>query len=474
MRPSASVFVVRVSPSITIDGMLFLLSDIVKLVALAGVTVLIDWRLGVVALSIAPLLSVLAFIYHRRVGEKYKGVRDLQSSAFRVFHEALSTIRVVKAFVQEAAEQAAFEERSKSSSDARIRLGYADAVFGAAVNLTAAAGMAMVLYVGIHNVQTGRLTLGSLLLVITYLSQLYAPLQNITYHLASLKASSASLERAFEVLEAASESAPIPVAPLAAPAFRAKGAIRFDRVTFAYGSKTPLIRQFSADLPAGSRIGVIGRTGSGKTTIVNLLVRFISPQSGRILLDGVDIASLDLAVLRRQFAFVLQEPVLFSTTIAQNIAYGRPAAPREAIIEAAKAACAHDFIQRLPQGYDTNTGERGFLLSGGERQCISIARAFLVDSPILILDEPTSSVDVRTEAEVLQATERLMAGRTCFFISHHLHALSNCDYLFKLSHSSPLEVIPCHDIASVETFLREGSKPEEHVIQGFPAFPIAD
>jgi len=448
--------------SITIDGALFLMSDVLKLVAMASATLLIDWRLGIVALSVAPLLAIQGLIYERRIGGRYKQVKELESSAFRTIHEALSTIRVVKVFVQEKAEEQRFLRRSSEASDARIRLGHADGLFGLAVNLTTALGMATVLYVGVRNVQSDVVTLGSLLLVITYLVQLYAPLQNITYHFASLKAAAASVDRALEVFdnppESAPESAPESV-PESASAIettrRALGSIEFENVTFAYPGKPPILNDFSFDIPPGARIGLLGKTGAGKTTLLNLLVRFISPQSGRILLDGEEIQNIDLSELRRQFAFVLQEPVLFSTTIAENIAYGNPGAGEEEIVRAAKEACAHEFILRLPNGYQTEVGERGVLLSGGERQRISIARAFLIDAPILVLDEPTSSIDVETEAEVLQATERLSAGRTCFFVSHRLRTLMNCDFLFRFAHGHPLEVSICDPGADFDSLLRD-------------------
>lgn len=430
--------------SITIDGALFLISDVIKLVGMIAVTLFIDWHLGLVALSIVPLLVVYSVVYQYQVGDRYKRVKEMESSALRVVHEVLSTMRVVKAFVQEEKENQRFAHRCLSAEEARLRLAYADGLFGFVVNFTTALGMAMVLLVGIRNVQSGALTLGSLLLVITYLVQLYAPLQNITYHLASLKASAASVWRALEVLDAAPE---LPGTQHFGkserqPAYRSSGAIHFENVSFAYDSKSPILQNFSLSIAPGSRVGVIGRTGAGKTSFVNLLVRFVSPTSGRILLDGRDIQSIHLAELRRQFAFVLQEPVLFSTTIAENIAYGQPGACHERIVQAAKDARIHDFIEQLPQRYNTEAGERGLLLSGGERQRISIARAFLQDAPILILDEPTSALDVGTELEILKTLDRLVDGRTCFLISHRLDAVANCDFILNLNNQLSPETCP--------------------------------
>jgi ATP-binding cassette subfamily B protein len=208
--------------------------------------------------------------------------------------------------------------------------------------------------------------------------------------------------------------------------------VEFRDVSFGYEESHPILRDLSVIIPAGIRVGIAGKTGVGKTTLVSLLNRFYDPSSGQILLDGVDLRHYKLVDLRQQFALVLQEPVLFSTTIAENIAYGRLGASQHEIVEAAKAADAHDFIMHLPKGYQTRVGERGMRVSGGERQRISLARAFLKNAPILILDEPTSSVDVKTEAVIMDAMERLMRGRTTFFISHRPNTLQNCDIVISL------------------------------------------
>jgi len=213
---------------------------------------------------------------------------------------------------------------------------------------------------------------------------------------------------------------------------RAAGSIEFRNVSFAYEANNRVLHNISFDLPAGTRLGIAGRTGSGKTTIASLVARFYDPAEGEILLDGIDLRDYKLADLRNQFAIVLQEPVLFSTTIAENIAYGRAGATEDEIIDAAKAANAHDFIVNLPDGYQTVVGERGMRLSGGERQRISLARAFLKDAPILILDEPTSSVDVKTEAGIMEAMQKLMKNRTTFMIAHRLSTLEDCDARLEL------------------------------------------
>jgi ATP-binding cassette subfamily B protein len=440
--------------SITIDGALFLLSDAVKLSAMVCVTLMIDWRLALVALSITPFLMVFAFVYQRRVGGRYREVRRMESSAIKIIQEVLSAIRVVKAFGQEDAEEKRFVTRSSEAQSARIRLAFADASFGLALNVTTATGMALVLYVGVRNVQAGVVTLGSLLMVITYLVQLYNPLQNITYHVASLQTSAASVDRAFEIFNEQPEGVPATAAKQQhhVPR-RAHGAIEFRNVHFAYEADRPVLDDLSLRIAPGARVGIVGKTGAGKTTFVNLLVRFHEPSNGEILLDGVNLKNYSIESLRNQFALVLQESTLFSTSIARNIAYGCPDATQEQIVEAAIAANAHKFIMSLPHGYETEVGDRGNMVSGGERQRIALARAFLKNAPILILDEPTSALDARTEADILAAMDKLMEGRTTFFISHRLGALSNCDVLLKFEGNRAIELPVPDSVAEIESFV---------------------
>ena len=239
----------------------------------------------------------------------------------------------------------------------------------------------------------------------------------------------AGAERAFAILDLAPD---VPERPDALPIGRAAGAITFEHVSFGYGEGKMVLHDLSFAVPAGCRVGIAGPTGAGKTTLVSLLPRFFDPVGGRILLDGRELADYQLADLRNQFSIVMQEPVLFSTTIGENIAYGRAGASTEEIVEAAKAANIHDTIERLEAGYDTVVGERGMTLSGGERQRIALARAFLKNAPLLIMDEPTSSVDIDTEGRILDAMVRLMKGRTTFMVAHRLSTLESCDLLLML------------------------------------------
>ncbi len=379
------------------------------------VTVLLDWQLALVALAISPPLFFLSGFYRPRMRSQSRHVKKLESSALAVVQETLGALRVVKAFRQEARETDRFLSRSREGMAARLGLALLQGRYGLFVGLTMALGTAAVLLIGVRHVRTGALTLGQLLLVMGYLAQLYQPLKTISRKAASLQSYLASAERAFALLD---ERPDVPERLHARPLVRAAGAVEFQHVSFAYNSDRRVLHDVSFAVPAGARLAIVGTTGAGKSTLVGLLTRFYDPTAGAILLDGIDLRDYRLADLRDQFAIVLQEPVLFSTSIGENIAYGRPGASDLDMVRAAKAAGAHDFILSLPRGYATPVGERGIQLSGGERQRVALARAFLKDAPLLILDEPTSSVDVKTEAVILEAMDRLMHGRTALLITH--------------------------------------------------------
>jgi ATP-binding cassette subfamily B protein len=409
---------------VPIDGLIPFITAGFTLLAMLWITLSIDWQLALVALTVAPLLYVVSQRWRGRMRIQTRQVKQLESQALGVVQETLSALRVVKAFGREEYEERRYRDSSAHGMRARVRLGLVEGAFDLSVGLITAVGAAAALWVGVQHVQTGVLTTGELLLVMAYLSQLYEPLRTIGKKSGSLQGYLSSAERAFALLDRTPD---VVERPDARPLARAGGAIAFRQVSFAYERGTPILNDVSFDVPAGARVGIAGRTGAGKTTILSLLTRFYDPDSGQILLDGVDLRDYKVADLRNQFAIVLQDPVLFSTSIAENIAYARPDASREAIVQAATLADAHDFVVRLPDGYETRVGERGMRLSGGERQRISLARAFLKDAPMLLLDEPTSSVDLTTESTIIGAIERLMRGRTTFIVAHRLSTLSNCE-----------------------------------------------
>ena len=414
---------------ILVESVVPSISSALTLAAMAYVTFRINWQLALVAMSVSPAIYLLSRAYRKRLRHQSREVKKLESSALSVIQEVLGATRVVKAFGQEDREDERFARKSNEGMGARLKLVLMERRFGLLVALLTALGTAAVLFVGIRNVLFSAMTLGDLLLVMGYVAKLNTPLKTIGKKMASMQSNLAGAERAFALLD---EARDVVERPNARPLARALGAMAFRNVSFAYDRERSVLRDISFEIQAGTCLGIAGTTGAGKTTLVSLLTRFYDPTAGEILLDGVDLRDYKLADLRNQFAIVLQEPVLFSTSIAENIAYARPGASEAEIVAAAKAANAHDFIIRLPQGYDTLVGERGMRLSGGERQRISIARAFLKDAPILILDEPTSSVDVKTEAAIVEAMEHLALGRTTFIIAHRASALNHCDLILRI------------------------------------------
>jgi ATP-binding cassette subfamily B protein len=399
------------------------------LIGMIVVTARLDWQLAVTALVISPILFLINRYYRRRFRTRWREAKNLESSALSVAQEALAALRVVKAFGQEDWERRRFVQRSGEGMWARIRLALVEGGMGVQVGLLAALGTAVVLFVGIRHVQSGALSLGALLLVMGYLAQLYEPLKTLSRKAVGLQSKLASAERVFTLLDDLPE---VVERPDARPLGRARGLVEFEHIEFGYDQERAVLDGVSFEIAPGTRLRIAGSTGAGKTTLVNLLLRFYDPRSGVIRLDGVDLRELRIADLRRQFGMVLQEPILFSTSIAENIAYARPEASQAEIVAAAQAANAHEFILGLPDGYGTPVGERGMRLSGGERQRVSLARAFLKDAPILILDEPTSSVDLGTEALIMESLEKLSRGRTTLMIAHRLSTLEFCDTRLEL------------------------------------------
>jgi ATP-binding cassette subfamily B protein len=415
--------------NIIIDIALPLAAAVGTVILMFAVTLWLDWQLGLVAGIVLPLLLIVSARSRRRLRQQAREVKKLESGALGIVHEVLAALRVVKAFGQEPREHERFLHHSHIGMRARLRLVLAQNGYGMAIRLTIAAGTAAVLFLGAQHVQQGALTLGELLLVLGYLALVYDPLKTISRKAGGLQGHLASTERAFALLD---QRPDVVDRPDGRPLSRATGALAFVGVTFCYDVGRPVLRDLSLELAPGARLGIVGATGAGKTTLLNLLLRFYDPTAGHIRLDGIDLRDYRVADVRNQFALVLQDAVLFSASIAENIAYARPDTTRAEIEAAATAACAHDFIVQLPDGYDTRVGERGMRLSGGERQRIAIARAFLKDAPILLLDEPTSAVDGATEANILEAMERLMIGRTSILITHRQAPLAACDSVLAL------------------------------------------
>ena len=422
---------------VMLSGILPLLTSLMTLVGMMWVTAQLDLSLAVIVLGVTPILYALTSVFGERLKTRWKRLKNLESSSLAVIQETLSSMRVVKAFGRESHEQQRFVHRSTATLRESVRVTLLQGGYDILIGLTLATGTAAGLYLGVQHVRDGSITLGQLLLVMAYLAQLFDPLRSLSRRFTNLQSALVSAERALALLDQAPD---VVEAPAALPLVRAKGQVEFRDVSFSYPGGREVLREVSIRVPAGTRVGIQGATGAGKTTLVSLLTRFYDPTLGSIMLDGIDIRQFRLRDLRSQFAIVLQEPVLFQATIAENISYGKPGADFKEIVEAARSANAHDFIEAFPQGYETQVGERGMRLSGGERQRISLARAFIKNAPVLILDEPTSSVDLKTEARIVEALGRLMQQRTTFMIAHRLSTLEECDMRLRVEDGHLVQV----------------------------------
>ncbi len=417
--------------SFGIDSLIPLTTSILTLGAMIFVIVFLDWELALVALLVSPLMFLLTFVFRPRIRAGWRKFRASESAAMAVAQESLGASRLVKSYGQEERKNRELVSHYDASLSASLKVQVDSAVYSLLVGILTAAGLAAVLYIGIGHVQAGigNLTLGSLLVVNYYVTQLYGPLRNVGQSILDIQMSLTGVERYRAVLD---EKPDVPELPNAIPLARARGNIAFRNVSFAYTKDHPVLHDITFELPSGNRLGVVGPTGSGKTTLSTLLLRLFDPTEGVITLDDLDLKDYKLADLRNQYAVVHQETVLFSTSVAENIRFAKPNATMDEVIAAATAAKAQDFITNLPNGYDTLVGERGMKLSGGERQRISLARAFLKDAPILILDEPTSSLDVHTESAILDTIQELMKGRTTMMIAHRPSTLRDCNMILVL------------------------------------------
>jgi ABC-type multidrug transport system fused ATPase/permease subunit len=406
------------------------------LIGMFWIAMRMDYQLALLSLAVVPFLYCSVGYYIRHIQPRLEKVRAMEGESLSIIHEAVAMMRVIVAFGREDHEYQRFRSQGEGAVKARVKVTVSQTLFSLAVNTITAAGTTLVLGLGALHVLDGQLTVGSLLVMMAYIASVYKPLEAISTTIGSLQEVLVSLKMAFSVLDIEPD---LRDEPGAVDVAQMRGAITFGAVGFSYPGRKDTLRDVSFEARPGQVIAVAGPTGAGKTTLISLIPRFYACQQGSILLDGVDVRRLKLRSLRQHISIVLQEPLLFSGTIYDNIRYGRLQATRDEVIAAARAANAHDFIVQLPKKYDTELGERGAQLSGGERQRIAVARAFLKDAPILILDEPTSSIDSRTEAVILDALDRLMEGRTTFLIAHRLSTIRRADHILVLDRGRLVE-----------------------------------
>ena len=409
------------------SGLLGVFINMITLVGMVVVMFFLNWRFTLIALSIAPALFAIVYTYTRRIKKASREVRKKESEIVSVIEEVLGSIRVVKAFAREDYESKRLEEESLEGVEIALRARSLKAKLAPIVQIVVAVGTFLVLWFGGRMVLTGAITAGSLVVFIQYLSKMYKPMQELSKMTDSYSKALVGYERIQEILETEREVKDLPRAK-AAPRFRGK--IEFEHVSFSYSPESPILEDLSLTIRPGQVAAFVGPTGAGKTTIISLIPRFYDPTSGIIKIDGVDVRQFRQRSLRQQISFVLQETVLFHGPLWQNIAYGKPDAMRNEITRAAELANASEFIDRMPEGYNTIVGERGMTLSGGQRQRIAIARALIRNTPILILDEPTSDLDAGSEKLVYEALDRLMKGKTVITIAHRLSTIRSADVIF--------------------------------------------
>jgi len=418
------------------QALIGVLVDVLTLLGMIGVMLYINWRFTLIALSVTPVLFFVVYTFTRRIKKASRAVRKKESELLSVVQEVLSSMRVVKAFAREDYEQRRFESHSLENVETALQARGIKARLSPFVEVIVAVGTCLVLWYGTRLALAGQLSAGILIVFLLYLGQMYKPMRDLSKMTDTVSRAAVGFERIQEVLQIESQVRDLPLARKA-PRFRGK--IEFERVSFRYNEGNPVLNDISFKIEPGQVAALVGPSGTGKTTIIGLIPRFYDPDAGRIKIDGWDIRQFKMKSLRGQISFVLQDTLLFRAPVWENIAYGKPDASRREIIRAAEMANAHEFIEKMPEGYDSMIGERGVTLSGGQRQRIAIARALIRNTPILILDEPTSGLDAASENLVVEALDRLMKDRTTILIAHDLRTVQHADIIFVIRDSELVE-----------------------------------
>ncbi len=413
-----------------------ILTSVLTLLGIIGVMLYLNWRFTLISLAVAPVLFLAVYFFTGRIKKASRNVRKKQSELVSLVEEVLSSIRVVKAFAREDYEERRFERQSLENVETALVARSIKMKLSPVVEIIVATGTCLMLGYGARLVLAGQLTPGDLVVFVLYLGKMYKPMRDLAKMTDTVSNAAVGFERIREVLETESEVRDLPHARRAK---RFKGKVEFDKVSFGYDPDQLILKDVSFQIEPGQVAAFVGPTGGGKSTIISLIARFYDPLSGEVKIDGTNIRKYTMKSLREQISFVLQETLLFHAPIWENIAYGRPEARREEIIKAAKLANAHEFIEQMPEGYDTMVGERGVTLSGGQRQRIAIARAVIRNAPILILDEPTSGLDAASEQVVFEALGHLMEGRTSIVIAHHLATVRSANVIFVVKDNTLVE-----------------------------------
>jgi len=417
-------------------ALLGIVNSALTLVGIIGVMLYLNWRFTLISLAIAPVLFVVVYIFTRRIKKASRAVRKKESELLSIVQEVFSSIRVVKAFAREDYEERRFERQSLENVETALLARNLKGTLAPIVDVIVAIGTCLMLGYGARLVLAGQLTAGDLVVFLLYLGMMYKPMRDLSKMTDTVSKAEVGFDRIREVLETESGMRDL---PRARRARRFQGKIEFDKVSFGYEPDQLILKDVSFEIAPGQVAAFVGPTGGGKTTIISLIARFYDPLSGQVKIDGTDIRNYTMKSLRQQISFVLQETLLFRAPVWENIAYGRPEANRAEILRAAKLANAHEFIEEMPEGYDTMVGERGVTLSGGQRQRIAIARAVIRNTPILVLDEPTSGLDAVSEQAVFEALERLMEGKTSIVIAHHLATIRRAAIIFVVKENTLVE-----------------------------------